>query len=98
MDEYTKQMEDRVQLGISWLNTNFPGWELRVDLNKFNVNNESKCPCYYASGEDFWKMIVRLGIFEGRQYEKMGFIEWNKRDEMNEIWKSEIKKLKEMKK
>jgi hypothetical protein len=36
-------IEERVNNGIKWLNENIPGWESRIDLDKFVFDNVDKC-------------------------------------------------------
>jgi hypothetical protein len=36
-------IEKRVNNGIKWLNKNIPGWESRIDLDKFVFDNVNKC-------------------------------------------------------
>ena len=87
-------MQDRVQAGARYLDTEHPGWEHGINLDKLHIANDCGCVIgqmtgsynKYVEGVGMPDQVARdLGFFETR-----GVTQGDRYDRITEVWVAEI--------
>lgn len=104
-----EEMKECVHRGMEFLTLHFPGWLDDIDVNGLKVESCRWCPLSQASGKDYFEALADLNIrnkteplagtfgslaFVTKKEIDLGFyLDGEDEQEVNEIWKQEITKM-----